>query len=221
MPIALIPARVHSHGIPNKNFRPLVGISPVMRAVTACFGAGIKAYVSSDRPNLEHWRWWVERPAELAKDTTPMRLVIEHFLQQVDGPPDELILLVEPTQPLRQPKHLTQAIELSEQYPRVVSVVETESVQKLYFVTDADDVLLPVSIPVERRQDARKTYRCDGTVYTFRRKAFPALTSLQRGSHLILIPPEESCPLDTPLDWQLAELRLSRGQRGCPPAPTS
>lgn len=209
MAIALIPARSGSKGIPGKNFKPLAGLTPVDRAVTCCFAAGIQPWVSSDIPAISAWPFWLLRPEVLGQDDTPMKKVVEDFLARVPGEPNEIILLVQPTQPLREPKHLRQAVDLMKTFPQVTSVVETESINKSYTRTYGEGFLLPLGIPIERRQDARPTYRVDGTVYAFRRQNF-YLDSFhfQRGAYGLVIPPEESAPLDTPLDWQIAELRL-------------
>lgn len=205
--LALIPARAHSKGILDKNWTPLMGATPVERAVTCCFAAGIEGYVSSDKASEGRWPFWVQRPQELTQDHTPMRDVIAHFLSIVPGPPDEIILLVQPTQPLREPKHLRAAVELMTSANLVASVVETETIQKLYTPSQAD-YLLPLAIPTERRQDGRLTYRPDGTVYAFRRNHVFTSSPLAFHAKMLIIPPEESCSLDTPLDWHIAELRL-------------
>lgn len=217
MALALIPARLGSKGIPNKNFKPLYHFSPLERAVACCIGAGITPWVSSDAPNTAKWPFWLDAQAPLHTDSCSMLTVMGDFLARVPGEPEEIILLVQPTQPLREPKHLRAAIEILERgCSQVTSVVETESLQKLYVSTN--DVLLPVAIPTERRQDARPTYRADGTVYAFRRQDFylPSF-HFQRGAYGMVIPSEESAPLDTPLDWLLAELRLRHAHQVASP----
>ena len=51
--LALIPARAGSKGIPNKNFRDLVGQSPAKRAVLCAVKAGIERIrISTNDPQL-------------------------------------------------------------------------------------------------------------------------------------------------------------------------
>jgi CMP-N-acetylneuraminic acid synthetase len=129
------------------------------------------------------------------------------------GDYDQKVLLVQPTQPLREPKHLRKAIDCLEWTDSVASVVEVEPAAKLYYAG-----FEKVAEGVERRQDARKTYACDGTVYGFRRGWFKWYKQF-RGpyTHQLVIPPEETARLDTPFDWEMAELRLrqrdSQGQK--------
>jgi len=51
----------------------------------------------------------------------------------------------------------------------VASVVEVEPAAKLYFRSEADSFEPVLAQTQERREDARSTYACDGTVYVFRR----------------------------------------------------
>ncbi len=168
--------------------------------------------LTTDEPILNNLHEWkplpgiicVRRPAELARDETPMRLVVEHVLAQVPGPPDQIVVLLQPTQPLRQPRHVLAAIELIRQGAQsVMSITPTESPDKCVAIRNG--VVRPwQGNPIERRQDARPAYRRDGTVNAFTREYgycyFPA--------DPLVIPPSETCPLDTPDDWLEAERRL-------------
>jgi CMP-N-acetylneuraminic acid synthetase len=207
--LCLIPARTGSKGIPGKNFKPLAGVSPLERAITCCVGAGLKAWVTSDGPAVNGWPWWIQTNSpDIHQDASPMRNAVRDFLSRVDGPPDETILLIQPTQPLREPKHLHAAIALLNDHESVASVVECEPTEKLYRVING--YLCPAfQASVERRQDAIPTYRCDGTVYAFRRSTFLACPDFRTArTAALIIPPEESAPLDTHLDWINAENRI-------------
>src|SRR3990167_957762 len=161
--LAIIPARAGSKGIPGKNFArfnvPKIHdelVWPVRLAILAAKGAGLGAkqiVLTTDQKvaTRENSVVYLERPPELAQDDTPMQAVVEHVLERIPGPPDQIILLVQPTQPLREPKHLTQAIELLE--ARVshegcaISVTPTESIDKVF--TRLDWELLPAGSGVE------------------------------------------------------------------------
>jgi N-acylneuraminate cytidylyltransferase len=53
------------------------------------------------------------RPAELARDDTPMFPVITHALAHAEsgGPPYDLVVLLDPTSPGRLPEEIDQAVE--------------------------------------------------------------------------------------------------------------
>jgi len=134
--LALIPARSKSKGIPGKNWRTLGGETLVSRAYTCARGVGAEQIVvSADcipkdaRFSTPHGSWedvFLHRPAELAQDDTPMLAVVQHALEQIPGPDDQIIVLLQPTQPLRTVAHVQRAIaRLREtQADSVVSVVE-------------------------------------------------------------------------------------------------
>lgn len=224
--LAIIPARSGSKGIPGKNFTPLCGPAPVQRAMTVAHQAGCDAIiVTSDRPvrfaDDTGIFTALLRPAELAQDDTPMIAVVQHVLEQIPGPPDQKIVLLQPTQPLREPKHITQALErLTPEVDSVVSVAETCSPDEL-LVLDVNGELMRQDAPREleslptRRQDMTKGYKRDGTVYAFWRKTVTKGNIYGDRVKPLIIPASETCPLDTPEDWAEAERRLrEREARG-------
>lgn len=218
--IAIIPARKGSKGIPGKNFRAFesIGQRPVDMAVKCAHDAGIETIVltTDDDVRLAWGLTVVQRPPELASDTAPMIDVVRHALDQVPGEPDDIVLLVQPTQPLRQPKHLQAAIDLLQTSgaDSVVSVVELPPTHHPEYVLD----ILPsgrlrawlpggdISGPA-RRQDVEPVFIRDGTVYTCRRRVV-VYGLYGSDCRPLIISPEDTCPLDTPADWADAERRL-------------
>lgn len=247
--IAIIPARSGSKGIPSKNFLPLAGgRSPLERAIACAAEAGIHARLVT----TDHWPLpvggfvrnrkdeslqpfvdghsgtkYLARPAELAQDDTPMIDVVRHALDQVPGAPDDIVLLVQPTQPLRQPKHLQAAIQLlqdsgADRVVSVVSVVEVPLTHSpwLQLELDGNGQLRPwdyqsltnwseiAECPIGTRQACPPSFIRDGTVYAVRRSTVAEGALYGRHCLPLLIPAEETCPLDTPADWLDAERRL-------------
>jgi CMP-N-acetylneuraminic acid synthetase len=222
--LAIIPARTNSRGIPNKNFAKLAGHSPVFRAIQCCDDAGIPFVLTTDglvrmstRP-LQPSEYLI-RDKALAQDDTPMIDVVRHALANTLGGPDQIVLLVQPTQPLRTPKHLRDAVKWMQAGARsVVSVTDTEPYERTMVLDDEGNLKTFVRHPLdfkERRQEADPLYRRDGTVYAFRRadatcpsahySAMPWYTSPCRP---LFIPKDETTELDTPEDWRIAEARL-------------
>lgn len=226
--LAIVPARIGSKGVPLKNFTALAGISPTRRALLVAAALGIRAILTSDADilelgdTIEAYPEWVPevltRSDELSTDTTPMLDVIRHVLDQVPGPEEQIICLLQPTQPLRQPKHIIKAINLLEasMADSVVSVVQLPLTHAPDFqlrLTEGtlrcwEDVGWLDGLPT-RRQAAEQTYIRDGTVYVFWRRTLSKWGSMY-GPHVVplIIPPEETQPLDTPADWAEAERRL-------------
>jgi N-acylneuraminate cytidylyltransferase len=212
--LAIVPARSGSRGIPNKNFRELCGVSPVERATTVAKLVADQVIISSDNPyalanwnSLVTWERLLLAPAPLHTDTCKMIDVVRDVLDRVPGPEDQIIVLLQPTQPLRTPAHVQAAIQLLTAGARcVVSVTPATSPDKLWKHDLHEGAMYPwvdTSV-IERRQDARPAFKADGTVYAWRRRDdywdWPFTP--------LLIPPEETQALDTPADWAEAERRL-------------
>ena len=212
--LAIIPARHGSLGIPGKNFKELLpDVTPVSLAIACARGAGIPWVLTTDAP--VHGPNIIHRPPALATDTTSMLAVVEHVLSVVPGPPDELILLLQPTSPLRQVKHLRAAIKLLRGVDSVVSVRPTAHPGSVCTITRGR--LVPwcgtwASMPT-RRQQLAPVYQRDGTVYVFWRRTVTEQGSLYgRRCRPLVLPASESLTLDTPEDWDEAKWRMRAGR---------
>jgi CMP-N,N'-diacetyllegionaminic acid synthase len=130
--VGLIPARGGSKGIPRKNLAPLAGRPLILWTIEAAQASRslTRVVVSTDDGEIaavarDQGVEVLERPAELAADETPMLDVIRHALGRL-GPVDVLVVL-QPTSPLRRPDHIDQALLVlleDERRDVVVSVVE-------------------------------------------------------------------------------------------------
>ena len=208
-PLIIIPARLGSKGIPNKNFRLLNGRSPLDRAIDCAKLAGFSnIVVTTDHPDTALLPGNLLGMAPLHTDTCSMVDVVLDVLQRVPGSDDQRVLLAQPTQPLRQPKHLHMAIGLLFHYYSVASVIGVEPAAKLYYRrADAFESILTQT--VERRQEAFPTFACDGTIYGFQRWWFLAHRIFHSPStYMLRIPKSEACRLDDLEDWAIAEQRV-------------
>ena len=211
-PLVIIPARTGSKGVPNKNFQPLYGLTLVERAVECAVDAGLSNIAISTDAKAEWWppppaRRWA-RPPALAGDTAPMLEVVKDVLRFFDGDP---VVLLQPSSPLRTPQHLREVLELLPGVDSVVSVCEIPQVYSpdLVWRIGGAGLLQPfitLAPPCARRQDARRAYVRDGTVYAFWRRNVEVDDTLYGARCLpFVIPPEESLSIDTPEDWTRAE----------------
>jgi CMP-N-acetylneuraminic acid synthetase len=154
------------------------------------------------------------RPASLATDETPMRPVIEHALDKlgISGWKPEIVVLLQPTSPLRRAVHVRDAVELlrhtgADAVASVVPVPLHLSPDYLVRVEDGEvHPFLKGGERVTRRQDARAAYVRDGTVYAFWRETLISHGTIY-GAHCrsLVIPPGESVTIDTAEDWAEAE----------------
>lgn len=226
---AIVPARGGSKGIPFKNLKRLGDKSLIAHAVSCAHAAGIELVrITTDIPHLAHKPEVIWRPEHLATDSAAMIDVVKHALGEIPGEPDQIIVLLQPTQPFRTPEHIRQAITLLQESgaDSVVSVVELPKTHHPNAVLEIeDDDLQPrnwlytgTCDPLEywhyyahvnaRRQDAPPVYIRDGTVYAFWRGTVDDKRSIygQRVKPLI-IAPDDTCELDTESDWAAVERR--------------
>jgi CMP-N,N'-diacetyllegionaminic acid synthase len=224
--VALVPARAGSKGIPGKNIKPLCGkpllayTAEVIRA-THIFH---RALLSTDVEDIAEVgrAFGLEvpflRPNELAGDDAPTLAVIEHALDwlEKDGTAVEIMVLLQPTQPLRDPADVAGAIRLlqQEECDSVVSVVALPSHMCPDYVMRIDEKgqlvnFLPEGASVMRRQDARPAYVRDGTVYAFRADTVRKYQSLYGPVCLpFVVDAQRSINIDSQADWEEAERRL-------------
>jgi CMP-N,N'-diacetyllegionaminic acid synthase len=223
--LGVIPARGGSKGIPGKNIRLLAGRPLIEYTVRAAQDSGVidRLILSTDAPEIAEVgrRLGVEvpflRPTSLAQDDTAMLAVLEHAVQFVEdrGWAPHIIALLQPTAPLRKPRHIVEAIDLlrSSACDAVASVSEVPSHMSPDYVMRIVDgrlvPFLPTGATLTRRQDARTAYARDGTVYAFWRKTLLESRSIYGNvCRPLVVPSHESIVLDTLDDWSVAESRL-------------
>lgn len=224
--LALIPARGGSKGLPDKNIRSLGGRTLLEYAARAAAASGVvdRMVLTTDSPRIadEGRRVGIEvpfmRPDSLATDDAPMLPVIEHAVALLEDQAwsPEIIVLLQPTSPLRTPNHIRSAVELLRfsDADSVVSVVEVPRHLSPDYVMRIEDgglvPFLPKGAAVTRRQDARPAYARDGTVYAFWRRTLTERGSIYgRRCRPLVVPATESLTIDTQADWEEAERRVT------------
>jgi CMP-N,N'-diacetyllegionaminic acid synthase len=159
------------------------------------------------------------RPAMLAADDTPMVPVIEHALAELarQGWLPEIVVLLQPTSPLRRPEHIRDAVAMLRDTgaDSVVTVVEVRRHLSPDYVMRIEGGRLKPFLPdgarVTRRQDARPAWARDGTVYAFRRSTIEKTGSIYgEDCRPLLVDACDSLSIDSPEDWDEAERLLAR-----------
>ena len=223
--LAIVPARGGSKGVPGKNVRPLAGRTLLDYVADAARGSGVvdRAVLTTDSEDVAAagraagLHVLPLRPASLAADDTPMLPVVRHAIEQVagEGFVPELIVLLQPTSPLRRPEHVRDAVRLLRETgaDSVVTVVEVPRHLSPDYVMRIDAGLLRPFLTegarVTRRQDARPAFSRDGTVYAFRRDTIERHGSIYgEDCRPLVIGQDESLSIDTPRDWADAERAL-------------
>lgn len=236
--LAVIPARGGSKGVPRKNVREVAG-KPLIAYTIECALAVRHRFhrivVSTDDAEIAAVarRFGAEvpfrRPAELAADDTPMVPVLRHAVAVVeaeDGVAMDWVCLLQPTDPLREPADIEEALRLAEAggCDSVISVVQVFSVHPILMKRIEDGRLLPYCI--EEREGTRRqdywppAYMRNGAVYLTRRDVL-----MERGSiwgeviRPYVMPPERSVGVDSELDLKLLEVLLRERTRPAPASP--
>lgn len=225
--LAVVPARAGSKGIPGKNVRPLAGRPLLAYTADAIAASGVvdRAVLSTDSEEVAELgrELGLEvpflRPPELAQDDSPMQPVVEHAVRALEaqGWSPEIVVLLQPTAPLRRGDHVRAAVELLRDTgaSSVVSVVPIpQHFSPEYAMTIVDGRLtyfLPAGKRLTRRQDAARAYSRDGTVYAVRRDVLVGEHDLYGDDpRPLILSPDESINLDSPADWAEAERRLAK-----------
>jgi CMP-N-acetylneuraminic acid synthetase len=226
--LAIVPARGGSKSVPDKNIRPLAGRTLLERAAKTALASGVidRMVLTTDSDAIASLgrEAGLEvpfmRPRALAQDETPMLPVIRHAVDELSrgGWTPEIIVLLQPTSPLRRPEHVREAVAMlrSSGADSVVSVVEVpKHLSPDYVMRIAGDRLepfLPEGAQVSRRQDVRPAYSRDGTVYAFRRDTLDRFGTIYgKDCRPLIIDPVDSLSIDSLDDWAEAERRLAEG----------
>jgi len=232
---AVIPARGGSKGVPRKNIAPLGG-RPLIGWTVASARSSVtvdRLILSSDDPEIvaaaqaEGCEAPFLRPAEFSDDAARSIDVVRHAMDWAErageGPYDYLVLL-QPTSPLRIGADIDQCVRACHESgaPAAVAVVEPPHSPYWMYAREEGGRLSPLLPPpagASRRQDLPAAYLPNGAVYVGRWGALrQAETFMMEGAVGVVMPPERSIDIDTPLDFQVAELLLTRARRSSPAA---
>ena len=173
--LGVIPARGDSKGIPRKNLVLLKGKPLLSYTCEAAKSAKLlnRVLLSTDDEEIAAAgkTFGVDvpflRPKNLAQDDTPILDVLQDLLKRLDGAKPDAVVLLQPTSPLRNGKHIDAAIELFQQSgaDTVVSVmtVPHHFSPACLMVLDGERVKPLTDGPmILRRQDKQKVYARNG-----------------------------------------------------------
>ena len=219
--LALIPARGGSKGIPRKNVKPLGGVPLIEWTIRAAQDSRYidSVVVSTDDAEIKSVSKNAgaevpfTRPAELSTDSATGLSDVRHALDQLPG--YDLVVLLQPTSPLRSVDDVDAAIEMVHSSKcMVVSVVEAAKSPFWMFGLSSDGLLQPLmneGLSRTNRQELPRAYVLNGAVYAANVNDFVNHESfLSPSTRALIMPAERSIDIDTELDWSLAELMAQR-----------
>jgi CMP-N-acetylneuraminic acid synthetase len=231
--VALICARGGSKGVPDKNIRPLGGRPLIAWAIAQARAVPRvgRVIVSTDSEAIATAAREAGaevpfmRPAELATDTASEWLSWQHalgYLRASDGEYPDALMVVPATAPLRAVDDLEHCLDEFERGDVDTVITVTDAHRSPYFnmVTARPDgyvgVVLPPPAAVVRRQDAPPVYDMTTVGYVSRPPYVMASKGLFEGRvRAVHVPAERALDLDTPLDFQIAELLIQKEAPRC------
>lgn len=218
----VIPARGGSKGIPKKNIKLLDGKPLIVYALEVArkFTSDENICISTDDEEIisvvESSGYVVpfRRPPILASDTAGTYEVLIHAIEfyETKGLSFDTLVLLQPTSPFRNYRHIQEAMELySTSLDMVVSVKESHANPYLTIVEEDEEGLLQKSKPSNftRRQDAPKVYEYNGAVYvinvqSLKNSPINKFTKVKK----YVMDELHSIDLDTPMDWAYCEFLI-------------
>ena len=234
--LGVITARGGSKGIPGKNLKLLAGRPLIAYTIDAARQSGAldRLILSTDDSMIADVARSMEcevpfiRPAELALDSTPHLPVMQHAVEWLaanEGYQPDLVIILQPTSPLRRAEHVREAVSLA-QTSGADSVIGVSAVpihyhplRTLRVAPDGTAVLFVSGEPVrrrdKRRQDLPPVWAMNGAIYVFRTGTLFDPDPSLFGKRSVAYPMQHpsGLSLDDPDDWIEVERHLAHAMR--------
>ena len=224
--LGLIPARGGSKGLPRKNIKPLLGkplIAWTIEQALASKYLNIVVVSTDDKEIAEiSKKYGAEvpfiRPKELAEDNAKGIDVVLHaidWLKENDKQKQyDLIMLLQPTSPLRKSEDIDKAIELLflKEAKAIVSVCEVNH-HPLWANNLPEDECMKDFIRKEimnkNRQELPVFYRLNGAIYlAYCNYLKQCKNYIGKETFAYIMPRERSIDIDSEIDLNLAEVLI-------------
>ncbi|TDW47157.1 N-acylneuraminate cytidylyltransferase [Flavobacterium sp. 270] len=217
--LAIIPARGGSKGVPRKNVQLLGGIPLIVHAINCAKASSkvTKIIISTDSEEIatiakENNYEVIMRPDELASDTSNVVHTVEHVYKTLNEDFD-IIVLLQPTSPLRTGKDLDSIITMFERNTKldgIISVVPFDDLHpaRMYNLgTNNELVSFIENGESSRRQDLNPVYYRNGCFYAVTSQSFFAEKSFMvKNKEAYIMNPEWLINIDTPRDFKIASI---------------
>ena len=220
--LAIIPARGGSKRLPDKNILYLNGIPLIAWSIEAAKKSKNidDIVVTSDSDKIldiakKYNVKTIKRPDFLASDTATTFDVIKHAIENF-GEKSEYVVLLQPTSPLRNEKHINEAIELLEKKnaDAVISVCEVDH-SPLWSNTLPENLdmsnFIRDEIKNKRSQDLEKYYRLNGAIYICKtnRLLEEKTFFIKNNIFAYVMDKKSSVDIDDEVDFELAKVLMS------------
>ena len=227
--LGVVPARGGSKGVPRKNLRVVAGRPLLAYTADAVHASArlTRAIVSTDDREIAETARTLGlevpfmRPPALAGDDTLMLPVLQHAARAMaeGGFAADVVVLLQPTSPLRRGSHIDAAVDLLESSgaDSVVSVVEVPHQFNPASVMRLENGRLTPFLPgpaVLRRQDKPRVFARNGpAVAAVRSRVLESGSLYGDDTRALVMAPEESIDVDSIDDLAYLEFLFARSPR--------
>lgn len=229
MSIGVIPARGGSKSVPRKNLAPVLGKPLVAYTIEAALQSNFLTRVVLSTEDEEIAAIGREygaevpflRPEELAGDEVPSLPVVQHAIREMehrDGREYDVVLLLQPTSPLRTADEIDQGIRMLVESgaDTIVGVMDVGGYHPFRMKRLLDDGRLINYIDqgfedMRPRQVLPKVYKRSGSGYvSWRSVVMEQDTLVGKHCRAYTVPDESAIDIDSEADILVAEYLLSR-----------
>ncbi len=225
--LAIIPARAGSKRLVDKNTKALLGKPLIGWTIESALLSKYvdKVVVSTDSTYIQEIAQELEaeapfiRPKELATDSATTVDVIAHCIEHYHDESFDIVILLQPTSPLRDQLDIDNALEFySEKVAlSVISVCPLEHPSHWCNTLPEDRNLksfIKSDSRVKRSQDFEKEYRLNGALYISDINSFKENNGFwtNNASYAFVMAPEKSIDIDTQSDFELCEYFMLKRQ---------
>ncbi len=224
--LAVVPARGGSKGIKLKNLRPVNGVPLValVGQVISQLDYVDRAIVSTDHPAIAEVAAKAGldvpfyRPEELSGDYVSDLQVLTHALlsmEELDATTYDIVLMLQPTSPLRKPEHVTAAVLklIKGGHDAVWTVSETNlkyhPLKQLVINDGKLKYFDPRGSQIIARQQLSKIYHRNGAAYAITRHCLIGKNSIMGDNAAAVVIADPMISIDTEDDIRAVERYLN------------
>jgi N-acylneuraminate cytidylyltransferase/CMP-N,N'-diacetyllegionaminic acid synthase len=227
--LGVIPARGGSKGILGKNLIEVGGKPLIAWTIEAALRSGAldRLMVSTDDEEIADVArkcgaevpWY--RPDELARDDSAIIDGLIYEVKRLENDLNyiaDLVMLLQPTSPLRTSENIIEAVELHKEKKASSVVSVCEALNHPYLIKKVDDqgrlsnfLDLPIPETSMNRQNLPPAYMLNGAIYLFERKVLLAKKSLYGNPTFAYVMPQyKSHDIDDHFDLAFINLLIGR-----------
>ena len=221
--VAIIPAREGSKGIPGKNIKELCGKPLITYIIETALKVEEldRVIVSTEDKEIAEVakKCGAEvpfmRPEGLARDETPTLPVLQHavkYIEENENYMPDIVVLLYATSPLLKAERVSEAIEMLKEgeFDSVLSVEEDKG--HYWIEKDGKHARLYPKDP-KNRQFEKPLLKENGAIYVYKRDVLMKEGKINSGKRgLLIMQKEESIDIDEPIDFEIAEFFMRRGE---------